>query len=110
VGERVVRFFLGIGDTPSGRARIRAVLSAVAASPETAEMMRQFVSREVLGPVAVGLQADRPDLRATLSASHMLGVALVRYVLGVEPLASLPQDELVRIVGATLQRYLTGDL
>jgi hypothetical protein len=64
----------------------------------------------VLGPIAVGLQADQPMLRATLAASHMVGVALVRYVIGVDPLASLPPEELVRILGATLQRYLTGEL
>jgi AcrR family transcriptional regulator len=110
VGERVVRFFLGIGDDQAGRDRIRAVLSAVIASPEAAEMMRQFITSEVLGPIAVGLQADQPTLRATLAASHMVGLALLRYVVGVEPLASVPAEDLVRIVGGTLQRYLTGEL
>jgi AcrR family transcriptional regulator len=110
VGERMVRFFLGIGDDPAGRDRIRAVLSAVVNNPEMAAMMRQFITTEVLGPVAVGLRMDQPMLRATLAASHMVGLALVRYVVAVEPLASVASDELVRIVGATLQRYLAGEL
>ncbi len=110
VGERMVQFFLRIGEDPAGRDRIRAVLSAVVTNPEAAAMMRQFITTEVLGPIAVGLQMDQPMLRATLAASHMVGLALVRYVVGVEPLASAPAEDLVRIVGATLQRYLAGEL
>jgi AcrR family transcriptional regulator len=110
VGERMVRFFLRIGEDPAGRERIRAVLSAVVTNPELAALMRQFITSEVLGPIAVGLEMDQPMLRATLAASHMVGLALIRYVVGVEPLASAPGEDLVRIVGATLQRYLAGEL
>jgi hypothetical protein len=35
---------------------------------------------------------------------------LLRYVIRLEPLASADQEEVVRIVAPTIQRYLTGDL
>ena len=52
---------------------------------------------------------DRLD-RAELVASQMAGLLVTRYVLGLEPLASLSVDALVPLVAPNLQRYLTGEL
>ena len=35
---------------------------------------------------------------------------MMRWVWEIEPLASLPDDELVALVAPTIQRYLTGRL
>jgi hypothetical protein len=45
-----------------------------------------------------------------LLASQVLGLIVVRYVLEVEPVASLPADQVVAIYAPTLQHYLTGPL
>jgi hypothetical protein len=108
VGERLVRFFLGLADSPEGSTRLRAILGAAVVSEAGARMVREFVSRELLGRVAAQLTVDRPELRATLSASHLLGILLVRIVIRVEPLASASQDDVVAFVAPTIQRYLTG--
>ena len=42
--------------------------------------------------------------------SQVLGLVMARYVVKVEPLASLPAREVARIVGPTLDRYLLGDI
>ena len=59
---------------------------------------------------ASALGIDRPDVRMPLVASQMIGLILTRYVLEVEPLASMPADDLVAIYAPTIQRYLTGPL
>jgi hypothetical protein len=46
----------------------------------------------------------------SLVASQILGIVLGRYVLALEPLASLPSDAVVAAYAPTIQRYLTGDL
>jgi hypothetical protein len=46
----------------------------------------------------------------SLVASQILGLVLGRYVLALEPLASLPAETVVAAYAPTLQRYLTGDL
>lgn len=51
-----------------------------------------------------------PDFRAALVASQVLGLALVRYVLELRPLATAGTEELAAAIGPTLERYLTGDL
>jgi hypothetical protein len=46
------------------------------------------------------------ELREDLAAAHLLGIAVLRLVLRVEPLASAPIDQLVAQVGPTIDRYL----
>ena len=45
-----------------------------------------------------------------LVASQVIGLILLRYVLEVEPLASMPAEQVVATYAPTLQRYLTGPL
>jgi hypothetical protein len=54
-------------------------------------------------------QGER-DARGALVASQLIGVAMARYVLRLEPLASATQESLVASLGPTLQRYLTGEV
>jgi AcrR family transcriptional regulator len=56
--------------------------------------------------------SDRPDarLRATLVGSQLVGLAMARYIVKVEPLASAAPEAVARAIGPTIQRYLAGDL
>ena len=60
--------------------------------------------------LGVGLGIDEPERRMPLVASQIVGLVMIRYVLAVEPLASLPADQVVATYAPTLQRYLTGPL
>jgi hypothetical protein len=40
----------------------------------------------------------------------MVGLAMARYILKIEPLASAPREKLAAAIGPTVQRYLTGPL
>jgi hypothetical protein len=40
----------------------------------------------------------------------MIGLAMARYVVQIEPLSEAPLEDLVRAVAPTIQRYLTGDI
>ena len=42
--------------------------------------------------------------------SQIVGIALLRRVVRIEPLASSDPERLARAVGPTLERYLTGPL
>jgi AcrR family transcriptional regulator len=108
VGERLLRFFLSIFETPAGRDRMMAVMRSVLSSEQASEMFRGFVARELLGRITAELAVPDPELRANLAMSQVVGVALVRYVVRIEPLASVDVETLVRMVAPTLQRYLTA--
>jgi AcrR family transcriptional regulator len=110
IGERLIRLFLSVWDSPPGRQRIVALLSASLTSEAAARMLREFVTREVFARIVARLRSDEPELRASLAASQMMGLVVARYVVRIEPLASLEPDEVVELVGPTLQAYLTGAL
>jgi AcrR family transcriptional regulator len=106
LGERIVRRLLGVWDEPAAR---RALLALVQA-PGAAVALREFVRAEIVARLAGAIEADRPALRATLVASQIMGLLVARYIACVEPLASLPAEDIVPLVAPTLQRYLDGAL
>lgn len=107
VGEGLVRFAFGLLENPASRERVLAVLRAAATNEPMARLLRGFMAREVVEPVAAALDVPSPKLRAELAMTQIVGLIMGRYVLAVEPLASTPVDELIPLLGATIQRYLT---
>ena len=45
-------------------------------------------------------------LRIELAASHLIGVAILRYVLALEPMASAPIERLIGDLGPRVTSYL----
>ncbi|GAA4349409.1 TetR/AcrR family transcriptional regulator [Angustibacter luteus] len=110
VGERLVRFFLSTWDSVEGRPRIMALVAAASTHEDAARTLREFLAREVFGRVVAGLGTDVPELRGSLVASQLVGLAMARYVVRVEPLASAEPEDVVRWLAPTVQRYLTAPL
>jgi AcrR family transcriptional regulator len=110
VGERLVRAFVDLLDRPAAFAPFVALLRGAVANERAAAMLREFVAREVLGRLAAAASPDRPELRASLAGSQIVGLAMARYVVRVPPLASADPATVAACVGPTVQRYLTGAL
>jgi len=110
-GERLVRLMLTVWDSPAGVAAV-ALLRSAMSNEWTARLMREFVVTQVLrrAVAELGLQGEEAALRAALVATQVAGLAVVRYILKVEPVAGADAEVLVRAVAPTVQRYLTGDL
>lgn len=110
LGERLARSVLELWEAPANRSLLLGIVRSATTDPVAAAMLRQLLAE---GPfLALASAIDRPDadLRATLAGSHLIGLALARYVVAVEPLASAPLEVLVRALAPTLQRYLVGDI
>ncbi|GAA3356148.1 TetR family transcriptional regulator [Saccharopolyspora gregorii] len=109
LAERVLRRFLGAWDAAGGRA-FAALVRSVASHRSAVRMLREFVATVIIDRLVRELRMDRPELRAALSASQIIGLGITRYVVELEPLASADHDTVVAAVAPNLQRYLTGDL
>jgi AcrR family transcriptional regulator len=108
-GERMLRVFLAVWDDPDHRLPMLGLVRGLL-EPSGQELMRDGFLDVVIGPIGVALGIDEPQRRMPLVASQMLGLITLRYLLEVEPLASMSHDELVATYAPTIQRYLTGPL
>ncbi len=108
-GAKLLRAFLGVWDDPELQPALLATVRRVL-EPGGDRLIREGFLPVVLLPVGEQLGLDRPDLRMPLVASQVIGLILARYVVRIEPLASLDPDRLVAIYAPTIQRYFTGDL
>ena len=108
--ERIVRYFLSVWEAPPSREVMVAMVRSAATHEHAAALLREFIGREVLGRLAGVLGGDDAPLRASLVGSQLLGVAMLRHVVKLEPLASAPPEVVAAAVAPTLRRYLTGDL
>jgi AcrR family transcriptional regulator len=106
-GDTLIRSFLALWETPDLRDQMLALARTALTHPTAAAMLRGFITRESLQAVARSLTVPDAPLRAELAGTHLFGLALGRYGLGLEPLASTDIDTLAAAVGPTLQRYLT---
>ncbi|MER5556589.1 TetR family transcriptional regulator [Streptomyces sp. NPDC002793] len=106
LGERLARVFIGVWEDPASRVPLLAVLRSALTHEAAAKVLRTFVLRRLLERIAAQLEVPDPAFRAELAASHMLGIALLRYVVQAEPLASADPEKIIAMVAPTLQRYL----
>lgn len=110
LGERVVRTFLSIWDGTPGQGPMLALLRSAVTDEQAADSLRAFLTRVLVAPLAHAAGDDQPELRANLVVSQMVGVAMARYVVRLEPLASAGPDDLAPVLGSTVDRYLTAPL
>jgi AcrR family transcriptional regulator len=108
VGKRLVELFVSTWDAEEKRNPIVALLRAAMNQESAARQLRDFIEQEILGPLLAALGSDQPEARANLVASQLLGLGIARYVLGFEPLASLPPAAVVDLISPSVQASLTG--
>jgi AcrR family transcriptional regulator len=109
-GRHLIELFVRIWDEEGTRNPILTLLRAAMTEPRAAELLRVHLLEHLYFPLIERLGSDRPELRAELAASQLLGLGMGRYVLRFEPLASAESDDLVDLLAPALQRYLTGKL
>jgi AcrR family transcriptional regulator len=105
LGERLVTRFLQVWDNPVSGEPIISVLRSAASRPE---LLGEFVEGQIVPRLAAALKGRDAQLRASAVGSQMLGLAMMRYVLRVEPLASAEPERVVALIAPTVQRYVDG--
>nr|WP_042185925.1 TetR family transcriptional regulator [Kibdelosporangium sp. MJ126-NF4]CEL16974.1 Transcriptional regulator, TetR family [Kibdelosporangium sp. MJ126-NF4]CTQ91797.1 Transcriptional regulator, TetR family [Kibdelosporangium sp. MJ126-NF4] len=109
LGERIVHRFLTIWDSTGG-GQFSALVRSIASQEMAVQGMRDIFLKQIFMRVAAKTGADNAMFRATLVASQLIGMGMVRYVTKFEPLATNDIDTMVAAVGPTIQRYFTGDI
>jgi AcrR family transcriptional regulator len=108
LGERLCLYFLGLWEDDATREPLLAMLRSGLTHDAAADSLRGFVSEALVGRMAMVLDVPDAALRATLMGSQLVGLAIARYLLRIEPLASADAATIAAWVAPTLQRYLTA--
>ncbi|QLE73329.1 TetR/AcrR family transcriptional regulator [Streptomyces rectiverticillatus] len=108
LGERLTRFILGVWENPDTREQLLAIVRSAVANETAAAVFRDLVTTRLMARIAGELDVPDPKLRSELAAAHLVGVAMLRYVIKVEPLASADLEQVIAIVAPAVQRHLAG--
>jgi AcrR family transcriptional regulator len=109
LGERLARFYLDMWESPDTRDGLAGIMRSAFSHEDAAALLRGFLGSEVFGRLVPSIEGQDAALRVGLAGAHLVGIAIARYVVKVEPLASADRDTVVAAVGPTIQRYFTGD-
>jgi len=107
-GERLMAAFVAIWDGPH-QDKLLAVVRTSLSKPAMSFVLRQLFEHRIVKTVedVLGDQVDRIPVRASFIASQVFGLVVARYILKLEPVASLSPGELAETIGPTIDRYLT---
>ena len=111
LGETLVAHFIKRWEGDPADDALLTLLRSAATDDTAASRLRDIFAAQV-APVALAVCPDPAEaaLRAGLVATQMLGLALCRQILRLPPVVAATPSTLVAQVGATVQRYLTGEL
>jgi AcrR family transcriptional regulator len=109
IAEHLARTFFGFWDDPTTGPALLAQLRSAMTHAASAALLREFLARRLFGHLGGLLDTPDADLRVNLAAGQLIGVALLRYALRVEPIASADVEELVDRCAAALAVILGSD-
>ncbi|MBQ0891273.1 TetR family transcriptional regulator [Streptomyces sp. RM72] len=108
VGERLTRFILGLWENPASRTPLLAIVRSAVNNETAAAVFRRLIAAQVLSRVAAQVGLPDAELRVELAAAQLVGCAMLRYVIKVEPLASADPEQIVARLAPVVQGHLTG--
>jgi AcrR family transcriptional regulator len=104
--ESLVRSYLAFVDSDQSRNAILALVRSAVSNEKAASMLREFLSAELLPVIASRTGHENAPLRASLVAAQLMGVAMLRHVVRLDPVARATPDEIVALVAPVIEQYL----
>jgi AcrR family transcriptional regulator len=109
LADRLTRVFFGAWEHPDTRAPLLAILRGAATHEDSAALVRQFIEHRLYPQIAGELSGPDAELRVDLAMAQLLGIAYLRHVLRIEPLASEPAEELIARAIPAVRAHLLDD-
>lgn len=106
MGIALVRTFLDAWD-PHREVFSALLRSTFGSNDPTTMPAIQVAQNVIVSGLRAKLSGHDADIRATLAASQIIGMATIRYVACIEPLASAPAAQVARTLGPAIQELLT---
>jgi len=108
LGETFVRYIFNVWESAVTREPLLAIVRSAVNNETAAGIFRTLVVRRLVSRLAAQLDAPDAELRVELAVAQLVGTAMLRYVIKLEPLASSPREELIARLAPVVQWHLTG--
>jgi AcrR family transcriptional regulator len=105
LGRRIATFYLK-RIFRDGAQTVQSLLRSAVSHPAAAAILKATIETNVVKVLERRFPGPETALRGELVASHMMGLFFARRILGVAPIASIPDEELIELVAPALQHYL----
>ncbi|MBM9504246.1 TetR/AcrR family transcriptional regulator [Actinacidiphila acididurans] len=105
-GPRALRTMLVSWDSAESGPALLGMLRRVAADDDSAALVREVLERELIDRVADRIGGPHARMRAMAFCTQMAGIIVTRYLLRMEPIASMPAEEVARLYGPAVRAAL----
>jgi AcrR family transcriptional regulator len=105
--DALAELFFQVWEDEGARERMLSLVRSISTNEQAARMMREFVTSRFLFPIADHLGLPDARLRASLIAAQVVGLAVMRFIVRVEPLVSTPREQLKPMLTAAVRAHLT---
>ena len=109
-GQRLASALLALWEREPTKDALLGALRAAVTSETAAALMRPIVQERAVAAIAASTEQPDAELRANLIGATIVGTALMRHVLEVEPIASLDERRLAAALAGAISYYLDADL
>ena len=104
---RMLGGMLAVWDDPASGPPLHALLTAAASDPAVGRLAADMVQREIITPLAGAIGGEHAVERAAAFAAQMSGILTSRYLLRIEPIASMTAHDIVTALEPSLARTLS---
>jgi AcrR family transcriptional regulator len=104
--QALVLGYLHLVDSDASRNAIIALVRSAVSNDKAAAMLREFLTAELLPVIADRTGQPDAQLRASLIVAHLIGIAVLRHVLRIEPLAKATPGEIAGRAAPVIEQYL----
>lgn len=110
LGAALVRALVSTWRKPAFRTAATAMIRGLISSSSATKILRPFIQQEIFARLGTRLPRNTAEPRIALVASQLVGLIVARYIIDLEPLASMEDEQVIELIAPTIQRYLTGEL
>ena len=94
--DRVLTALLRVWDDPEQGGPLRVMVLSAVQDPELSRLLKEVLEREIVDRIAEHIGGPDARYRAGAFTTQLAGVVFARYVLRIDPVASMTADELTR--------------
>lgn len=105
IGERLATMFVKLIANDETQKLMLGMFRSVSSDTESASVLQEFVEDAIMTTIEEYLPGPNKRLQANILGSQMIGIFVARYIVKVEPLASIDDDQLIKYLAPRIQAH-----